>query len=130
MDSTLVLIVAQIVALICVSAVCVYLIVVLLRLKEVLTSFGTDLKEVTARTVPVLENMEYITSRVRNITENIDDQVTIVQESIGSMRDMADNIVALERRVQERVEGPILDTLGFIAAVLKGVRTFFERVRA
>jgi uncharacterized protein YoxC len=129
-ESSFVLMTAQIIALVCVSAVCIYLIIVLLRLKEVLTSFETDLKDVTARTLPVLENMEYITSRVRNITESIDDQVTIVQESIGSMKEMADNIVALERRVQERVEGPILDTLGFVAAVLKGVRTFFARVRA
>ena len=129
MDS-LFLLVAQIVALLCVSAVCIYLIVVLLRVKEVLTSVESDIREVTTRALPVLENMEFITSRVRNITETIDDQVTIVQESIGSMKEMADNIVALERKVQERVEGPILETLGFVAAVLKGVRTFVQRVRA
>lgn len=129
MDSVL-LPIAQIVALLCVSAVCIYLIVVLLRVREVLTAFEKDMKEVTSRAIPVLENMEFITNRVRNITETIDDQVMIVQQSIGSMKEMADNIVALERKVQERVEGPILDTLGFVAAVLKGFRTFIDRVRA
>ncbi len=129
MDPVLLLI-AQIVALLCVSAVCIYLIIVLLRVREVLTAFERDMKEVTARALPVLENMEYITNRVRNITDTIDDQVMIVQESIGSMKEMADNIVALERKVQERVEGPILDTIGFVAAVLKGFRTFLDRVRA
>lgn len=129
MDPVLLLI-AQIVALLSVSAVCIYLIVVLLRVREVLTAFEKDMKEVTSRAIPVLENMEYISSRVRNITETIDDQVVIVQQSIGSMKEMADNIVALERKVQERVEGPILDTLGFVAAVLKGFRTFIDRVRA
>jgi uncharacterized protein YoxC len=124
------LLIAQIVALLSVSAVCIYLIVVLLRVREVLTAFEKDMKEVTSRAIPVLENMEYISSRVRNITETIDDQVVIVQQSIGSMKEMADNIVALERKVQERVEGPILDTLGFVAAVLKGFRTFIDRVRA
>ena len=129
MDSVLLLI-AQIVALLCVSAVCIYLIVVLMRVREVLTAFEKDMREVTSRAIPVLENMEFITNRVRNITETIDDQVMIVQQSIGSMKEMADNIVALERKVQERVEGPILDTLGFVAAVLKGFRTFIDRVRA
>lgn len=129
LDSVL-LLVAQIIALLCVSAVCIYLVILLIRVREVLTAFEKDVKEVTARALPVLENMEFITNRVRNITETIDDQVMIVQESIGSMKEMADNIVALERKVQERVEGPILDTLGFVAAVLKGFRTFIDRVRA
>lgn len=124
------LVVAQILALLCVSGVCIYLIVVLLRVKELLSGFEKDMKEMTSRALPILENMEYITSRVKSITESIDDQVLIVRESVGSMKEIADNIVALERKVQERVEGPILDTIGFIAALFKGVRTFFERVRA
>jgi uncharacterized protein YoxC len=129
LDSVILLIV-QIVTLLCISAVCVLLIIVLIRVREVLTAFERDVKEVTSRAIPVLENMEFITNRVRNITETIDDQVMIVQESIGSMKEMADNIVALERKVQERVEGPILDTIGFVAAVLKGFRTFLDRVKA
>jgi uncharacterized protein YoxC len=129
MDSVL-LMIAQIVALLCVSAVCIYLVVVLVRVRELMTAFERDMKEVTSRAIPILENMESITNRVRNITETIDDQVMIVQQSIGSLKEMADNIVAMERKVQERVEGPILDTLGFVAAVLKGFRTFVDRVRA
>jgi uncharacterized protein YoxC len=89
-----------------------------------------DLKEMTSRALPVLENMEFITSRVKSITENVDDQVMIIRESIGSVREVADNIVELERRVQDKIEGPILDTVAFVAALFKGVRTFVERVRA
>jgi hypothetical protein len=80
--------------------------------------------------MPVLENIDYISSRVKSITDNVDDQVMMVRESIGSIRDIADNVVALERRVQERLEGPILDTVAFVAALFKGVRTFTERLRA
>ena len=124
------LVIAQIFALICVSGVCIFLVVVLSRVRDVLTSFEKDLKEVTSRTLPVLDNMEFITSRLKSITESIDDQVMIVRDSIGSIREVADNIVALERRVQDRIEGPMLDSIAFIAAIFKGVRTFFERVRA
>jgi hypothetical protein len=67
---------------------------------------------------------------VKSITENVDDQVIVVRESIGSLREVAENIVELERRVQERIEGPILDTVALIAALFKGVRTFVDRVRA
>ena len=130
MDSNPILVVVEIVALLCLSAVCIYLILVLIRLKDMLTGMEKDLKEITSRALPVLENMEFITARVKSITENIDDQVMIIRDSIGSVKEIADNIVAVERKVQERIEGPILDSVAFIAALIKGVRTFFDRVRA
>jgi uncharacterized protein YoxC len=124
------LVIAQILALLCISALCVYLIVVLLRVKDILTGVEKDLKEMTARTIPILENMEYITARVKSITENIDDQVLIVRESILSMKQIADNVVALERKVQDRIEGPILETVAFVASIFNGLRTFVDRIRA
>ena len=125
-----VLVIAQILALLCLSALCVYLIIVLLRVRDILSGVEKDLKEMTTRAVPILENMEYITARVKSITENIDDQVMIVRESITSVKDIAENIVALERRVQDRIEGPILDAVAFAASVFNGVRTFLDRIRA
>ena len=125
----IVLTIALIVTLLCLSAACIYLIVVLVRVRDILTGVEKDLKEMTVRALPVLDNLEYITARVKSITENIDDQVMVIRESIGSVREVTDNIVALERKVQERIEGPILDTVAFVAAVFKGLRTFVDRVR-
>jgi uncharacterized protein YoxC len=124
------LVIAQILALLCVSALCVYLIVVLSHVKGALTNVEKDVREMTSLSLPVLENMEFITSRVRSISENVDDQVTIVRQSLGSIKEIADNVVALERKVQERIEGPILETVAIISAIFKGIRTFVERVRA
>jgi uncharacterized protein YoxC len=125
-----VLLVAQIVALFAVTAVCSYLIVVLIRVKEMLVNIERDIKAVTERTMPVLENIDYVSARLKSITENVDDQVMMVRESVGSIREIADNVVALERKVQERIEGPVLDTVAFVAALFKGIRTFTERLRA
>ncbi len=124
-----VLVIALILALLCLSALCIYLIVVLVRVKDTLNSVEKDFKEMTSRTVPILENLEYITARVKSITENIDDQVMVVRESISSVKQIADNIVAMERKVQDRIEGPILDSVAFVASVFNGVRTFFDRLR-
>ncbi len=124
------LVVAQIIALLCLSALCVYLIVVVLRIRDLLVSVEKDLKEMTSRALPVLENLEFITARVKSITESVDDQIMIVRESIASMKQVADNVVELERKVQDRIEGPILDTVAFVAAIFKGFRTFVDRVRA
>lgn len=125
-----ILLVAQIAALVAVTAVCVYLIVVLVRVKDMLSSVERDIKTVTERTMPVLENIDYISARLKSITDNIDDQVLMVRESVGSIREIADNVVALERKVQAQIEGPVLDTVAFIAALIKGIRTFAQRLRA
>jgi uncharacterized protein YoxC len=124
-----ILVVAQILALLCLSALCIYMIVVLLRVREILSNLERDIKEMTTRAVPILENMEFITARVKTITENIDDQVNSVRDSIVSMRQVAMNVVDLERKMQERIEGPILEGVAFVSAIFKGVRTFVERVR-
>jgi uncharacterized protein YoxC len=102
---------------------------VLLRVREILSNLERDIKEMTVRAVPILENMEFITAKVKTISENIDDQVNSVRESIVSMRQVAMNVVDLERKMQERIEGPILEGVAVVSAIFKGVRTFVERVR-
>jgi uncharacterized protein YoxC len=124
-----ILVITQIVALLCLSALSVYVIIVLLRVRDILNTIEKDFKEMTTRTIPILDNLEFITARVKVITENIDDQVASVRESINSVKQVALNVVELERRVQERIEGPILEGVALAAAVVKGVRTFFDRVR-
>jgi uncharacterized protein YoxC len=126
----LVLVIAQIIALLCLSALCIYMIVVLLRVRDILGNVEKDVRDITSRALPVLDNMEYITARVKGITDSIDDQVVAVRDSIASVKQVAENVVEMERRVQERIEGPILETVALVSAVFKGVRTFFDRVRA
>jgi len=126
----IVLLLAQILALVCVAALCVYTIVFLSRVRKSLENLERDTRELTGRAAPVLENMEAVTARAKSIAETIDDQVVTVQESFASIRQVADDIVALERRVQDQVEGPILEAVGFLAALIKGVRTFLVRVRS
>lgn len=125
-----ILTIAIIIALVAVTTVCVYLILVLVKVRDTLSSVERDIKAVTERTMPVLENIDYISARVKSITDNIDDQVMIVRESMSSIREVADNVVDLERKIQARIEGPILDTVALVAALFKGVRTFTDRLRA
>ena len=128
MDS--VLMVVAMVAILSFTALCIYLIMLTVRVRDFLVTVEKDLKEVTARSLPVLENLEVVTSRVKGITESLDDQMTAVRDSVTSVKTIADNIVEFERRVQERVEGPILETLGYVAAIVKGLRTFVQHIRS
>lgn len=128
MDSVLMLV--AMVAILSFTALCIYLIMLTVRVRDFLVTVEKDMKELTARSLPVLENLEVVTSRVKSITESLDDQMAAVRDSVTAVKTIADSIVEFERRVQERVEGPILETLGYAAAIVKGLRTFVQRLRS
>jgi uncharacterized protein YoxC len=123
------LVVMEIIALACVSVLSIYLITVLARARSLLSAVEKDLKELSAKAIPVFENLEIITEKVKNVTESIDEQIDMVRHSISSIRDVADDIVDFERRIQARIEEPVMETVSILAAVFKGVRTFIDRLR-
>lgn len=120
MDTVLQL--AQVVALVCVSALCVYLIVVLTQLKR-------DLSEFSQRSKPVLENLAHITERLKSAAEKIDTQADIMRGSLNSLKSVADNVLLFEQRIQEKIEEPILQVSSIIGAIVASIATFFERFR-
>jgi uncharacterized protein YoxC len=113
---------AQVVALVCVSALCVYLIVVLTQLKR-------DLSEFSQRSKPVLENLAHITERLKSAAEKIDTQADIMRGSLNSLKSVADNVLLFEQRIQENIEEPILQVSSMIGAIVASIATFFERFR-
>jgi uncharacterized protein YoxC len=130
MTTSTLLSIFEIIALSALSVLCIYLVSVLVRVRTILSVVAEDFKELSAKAIPVLENLETITEKVKHITESIDDQVDAVRDSIASVKIIADNIVNFERKIQERLEGPVIETVGTLAAVIKGVRTFVTRLRA
>jgi len=124
------LLVMQIVALTALTVLCVYLITVLIRVRNILTIVEHDIKELTAKALPVFSNLEVITEKIKTVTENIDEQVDLVKSSINSIKEIIDNLMNFEQKVQQQIEEPVLETVGTLAAVFKGVRTFIARLRA
>jgi uncharacterized protein YoxC len=108
----------------------IYLIVVLVKVKEMLGSIQKDFKEISSKAVPVFENLKTITSKFKNVAETVDDEVENIKESVKTMRQIADNIIMFERRLQDRVEVPIMEAASFFSAVVRGIKVFTERLRS
>ena len=123
------LMVAQIILVLSLTALAVYLVVVLTKVKSMLGEIENDVKEVSVRMIPVLENMEVITSKLRSITANVDDQMSIVRSSVQSLKEIADNVLEFERQVQDRIEAPVLEVDGILGSVVRGVAAFINRLR-
>ncbi len=123
------LLIAEVVALFSAAALSLYLIVVMIKLKETLISVEKDFKEMSSKAIPVFENLEVITAKFRNVAETVDGEVDNIRQSVQTMREIADNIVSFERRLQERVEVPVMEAASFLSAVIRGIKVFSERLR-
>jgi uncharacterized protein YoxC len=119
--------IAQIIVLLLLSGVSIYAIMMLVKLRELLGTMDTNLKDVAARTIPTLENLEVITKKIRVIVENFDEQIAMLKSSVETVKGVADNIAAFERRVQDAIESPIMEVMNTLGGVIRGFTSFFNR---
>jgi uncharacterized protein YoxC len=123
------LIIAQIVVLFSLAGLAIYAILVLVKMRDVLSQVEVNLKEVATRVVPVLENLEVITSRLRGIIENFDDQLALLQHSVETIKGVAENVANFQRRIQDAIEGPVLEVMSTIGGIIRGITSVFTRFR-
>ncbi|MCI0561979.1 MAG: DUF948 domain-containing protein [Nitrososphaera sp.] len=121
--------VAQLIALVSVSALCVYLIVVLVRVQDVLGLLQRNLADFNEHAKPVLENLHYITEKFRSISAKIDDQVGVVKESLESIQLAVDNVVAFEERLQQWLEEPVFRLVSSVSAFVNGIVSWIDALR-
>ncbi|MFH0992209.1 MAG: hypothetical protein V1799_19590 [bacterium] len=117
-----VLALAQLLALLSVSVLCIYLVVTLRQIRH-------DLAEFAQRVKPVLENLTYITERLKSAAAKIDEQADIIKGSLQSFKTVADNVVLFERRIRQQLEEPIMQVSSIIGAIVGSVIEFFGRFR-
>lgn len=120
--------IAQIIVLLLLSGVAIYAIVVLAKLRDLLGTIDTNLKHVAIRIIPTLENLEVITKKIRVIVENFDEQIAMLKSSVETLKGVADNVAAFERRVQDAIESPIMEVMNSLGGIIRGFTAFFNRI--
>ena len=124
---TFVLIV-KIIALLSLSGAAIYFIMMLVKLRELLGTVNTNLKDVTAKTLPTLDNLEVITSKLRAIVENFDEQLAMLRSSVETIRSVTDSVAEFQRRVQTAVESPVMEVMNTIGGIIRGFTSFLSRI--
>ena len=117
--------IAQAIALLSASALCIYLIVVLVRLNSLLDSLQRDLADLAKTLKPVLENLAVITERIKSISAKIDDQVRMFYSTFEALRRIVENVVHFEEHVQQRLEAPLLKVTSIFSGLISKVAGFF-----
>jgi uncharacterized protein YoxC len=109
------------------SAVCIYLIVVLVRFKEFLQVLQIELIDLNKNLKPILENLNAVTDKLRLITTKVEDQVDMIHGVFLAFRRITENITRLEERFQLRLEEPLMRVGTMFGNIINRVTSLFMR---
>ncbi len=121
--------IAQIIALLSLSALAIALIIFIKNILTSIRSIEKDVNLLVNKAAPVFDNLSSITQKMNNMTDSIETQINGVLYSINSLKEIINDVVKFERKIQQRVEEPVLDAVSFFSALIKGVKTFIYRLR-
>ncbi len=115
------------VLLFCASALCIYLIVVLVRFKTFLQVLQIELIDLNKNLKPILENLNAVTDKLRLVVTKVEDQVDMVHGVFLAFRRITENVTRLEERFQQRLEEPLLRVGAMFGNTINRVVSLFMR---
>jgi uncharacterized protein YoxC len=118
---------AKILALFSASALCIYLIAVLIRFNALLQVLQRELVDLNKNLKPILENLNAITDKLRLIAIKVDEQVTMVQGVFVAFKRITENVTRFEERFQQLLEEPLMRVSALFSNVINRVVSMFGR---
>jgi hypothetical protein len=109
------------------SALCVYLIIVLVRFKAFLQVLQIELVDLNKNLKPILENLNVVSDKLRLVATKVEDQVDMVHGVFLAFRRISENITRLEERFQMRLEEPLMRVGTLFSNVINRVTALFTR---
>ena len=115
----------EILALFSASALCIYLIVVLIRFNALLQVLQREFVDLNKNLKPILENLNAITDKMRLIAIKVDEQVNMVQGVFIAFRRITDNVTRFEERFQQILEEPLMRVSALFGNVISRIVSMF-----
>jgi len=109
------------------SALCIYLIVVLVRFKVFLQVLQIELIDLNKNLKPILENLNTVTEKLRLIATKVEDQVDMIHGVFLAFRHITENVTRLEERFQQRLEEPLMRVGAMFGNIINRVASLFMR---
>jgi uncharacterized protein YoxC len=117
----------EILALFSASALCIYLIVVLIRFNALLQVLQREFIDLNKNLKPILENLNAIMDKLRLIAIKVDEQVNMVQGVFVAFRRITENVTRFEERFQQLLEEPLMRVSALFGNVINRVASMFGR---
>lgn len=106
-----------------------YLLKILKATSSKLNELTSEIKDVKTKLNPAIEKFQLLTENTTSLVTSVKDNIDLLRTSVNKINSVVDDLVEFEKKVQSRIEPPILETANTIAAFSAGIKTFFESYR-
>ena len=89
-----------------------------------------DVNKFKTHIEPLVDDTQKLVAKMNSIFEKVDDNMDTVKNTIEKVKDSIEDVIIFKNKIQNTIETPILDTLRSYAAMVKGIKVFFEKMRS
>jgi uncharacterized protein YoxC len=75
---------------------------------------------------PLLERVEELSVKATQTFDETNQKLAVMGDALDQFRQISERINWLERRLQEKIEGPLMDAAKVVAGVTKAIKTFAD----
>lgn len=115
-----------IVLLVFASALCIALIIYLVRITAAIKEIQNNLTKVSSDIQPLITSVSDLANKLSEVTEDTKEQLEVSKSIVYSVRDRVDTILDLEEKVRGGIEEPINLILKNLKAFSNGVTAFLN----
>lgn len=117
-----------IVLIVVVLALCIYLFSTLRKLNRSIDVLSADLHRLIDSTIPLVDNLKESSERFNNIVSDAEKHMADFNEMVSSTKE---KVSSLTTRVKEsKTQNPILNLVGNLQAISKGISAFWQNYKS
>jgi hypothetical protein len=88
-----------------------------------------DLNNFKIKLEPLIDDSLQLVKKLNVISDKVEDNIDVVKTTVLKIKDATDKVIEFEQNLQNKIEIPVLDTINTYTAIVKGVKTFFDKLR-
>ncbi len=111
------------------STLCIALVVYVYRITKSFEKIHADISRMADEIHPMLESLESLTHSVNKITAHAEEQMNSISWIINTVRSRVVDLLEVEKRIREGIEGPVQSLTTNLNAVKKGIAAFVQRLK-
>lgn len=115
--------------LIAASLLCVYLIIYLKKIVEVISDVRRDINQLSQNLLPLVDSLQNLSNSIIEVSEDVKSQIAKVRWIFDEVKERFEKLFVFEQRMKQAVEVPANNLFNNLQAIKKGVSTFFTALK-
>ncbi len=96
------------------------------KITKKVEGLSSDVKEIKPKVIESFDKIILLSDNINTAVKKVNENIDVLGTVVDKVKVTADSIIDFEKKVQSRIEPPVMDTVKTITAVSAGVKTFFD----